>query len=89
MYQLKPDGDNCVIVYNAAGDQVIKLEGGFSDVIIMTFANLSQQKDDDGDNLGRGNDYMAGVIAGIMHMSMLAPVVFPPLPEVPPIPPSV
>lgn len=81
IYQLKRDADNSIIVYQV-GNQVIKLEGGFADVIVMTYQNMS--------TLGehRGDDYMAGVIAGIMHCHMLRPDAFRPLPEVPPIDPD-
>lgn len=82
LYQFKRDADDIVLVFNAAGEQVIKLEGGFSEVILMTYQNLSQQEH-------RGDDYMAGVIAGIMHCHILRPDAFSPLPPVPPIGPSV
>lgn len=81
LYQLRQDADGVVLVYNAAGEQVIKLEGGFSEVIVMTFQNLIQYD-------YRGDDYMAGVIAGILHCHMLRPDAFSPLPNVPPIGPS-
>lgn len=82
LYQLQQDADGIVLVFNAGGHQVIKLEGGASELILMTYANLDQH-----DN--RGDDYMAGVIQGILHCHLLRPDAFSPLPEVPPIGPSV
>lgn len=81
LYRLKQDADGIVIVYNFAGQQVIKLEGGYGEVIVMTYMNMSQYEH-------RGDDYMAGVIAGIMHCHMLRPDAFSPLPEIPPQPPT-
>ena len=82
LYQLKQDADGSFQVYNFAGAPVIRLEGGFGPVIVTTFANMS--------GLGehRGDDYMAGVIAGCMHMQMLRPDAFsicPPVPDIDPI----
>lgn len=78
IYQLKGDADGSVIVY-LHGNQVIKLEGGNSPVIVMTYQNMSQYKH-------RGDDYMAGVIAGIMHCHLICPPgTFSHLPEVPPL----
>lgn len=77
MYQLKRDGDNCVIVYNFAGEQVLKLEGGYEPLITMTYLNMSQYEH-------RGDDYMSGVIQGCIHMMMLAPDAFSCLPPIPP-----
>lgn len=80
-YQLKQDANGIVLVFNAAGYQVIKLEGGFAEKIIITYLNMNQHE-------YRADDYMAGVIDGIMHCHMLKPDAFQTLPEVPPIPPS-
>lgn len=83
MYRLKQDGDYSVQVYNFAGAPVVRLEGGFSEVIIMTFQNMSKIGET------RGDDYMAGVVAGIMHMQMLRPDAFavcPPVPDIGPDP---
>lgn len=80
LYQLRRDADGIVIVYNFAGHQVIKLEGGAAELIVMTYQNMSQYEN-------RGDDYMAGVIAGCTHCSLLRPDVFNPLPEIPPIDP--
>ena len=82
LYQLKRDADGIVLVFNAAGYQMFKLEGRFSDVILMTYANMCSKSQT------RGDDYLAGVMAGIMHMQMLRPDAFAPLPEIPPIPPA-
>ena len=80
LYTLKPDADGSIIVYNFAGHQTIKLEGGSTELIALTYQNLSQYEH-------RGDDYMAGVIAGITHCNLIAPEAFSPLPEVPPIDP--
>ena len=80
-YQIKPDGDQSFVIYNAAGYQVAKLEAGFTLNIILTYQNLSQYNH-------RGDDYMAGVVDGMMHMQMLRPDCFSTLPEVPPIGPA-
>lgn len=82
MYRLKQDGDRSVQVYNFAGEPVVRLEGGFSEVIIMSFQNM------DGISEIRGGDYMAGVIAGMMHMQMLRPDAFSVCPPVPGIGPD-
>ena len=83
MYQLRRDADNVILVYNFMGEQVIKLEGGSAELIVMSYLNMC--------TLGehRGDDYMAGVIQGIIHCMMLAPQAFSPLPPIPPIDPSV
>lgn len=81
LYQLRQDADGVVLVYNFVGEQVIKLEGGTAGVIVLTYQNLSQYEH-------RGDDYMAGVIQGIMHCHLLRPDAFSPLPSVPSIGPS-
>lgn len=74
LYYLKQDADGIVLVFNAAGQQVIKLEGGYGEVIVMSYLNICRI------DQARGDDYMAGVIAGIMHCHMLRPDAFSPLP---------
>ena len=77
MYELRLDADGIYLVY-LNGHQVIKLEAGFAEVIVMTFENLKQFEH-------RADDYMAGVCAGIMHCHLLRPDCFSNLPEVPPL----
>lgn len=81
IYQLRQDADGIVLVYQA-GNQVIKLEGGSSELIVMTFLNMQ------GYGEQRADDYMAGVVAGIIHMNLLRPDAFGFLPSVPPLPPQ-
>ena len=69
MYRVKQDADNSYIVYIYDGQPVIRLEGGTTELILLTFQNMSQYEH-------RGDDYMAGVIQGIMHCHMIAPQAF-------------
>lgn len=74
MYRIKQDADRSYIVYIFDGQPVVMLEGGYAEVIVMTFMNMGQHDIPGGGN--RGDDYMAGVVAGIMHMQMLRPDCF-------------
>lgn len=60
------------IVYNAMGDLVMTLTGGYSTVLLLQWYNLHKQ------DTRRGDDFMAGVLAGCMHMNMLPPNSTPP-----------
>jgi hypothetical protein len=52
------------LVYHYSGDVIATLKDGYAAVIILSFSNMIRQGQ-------RGNDYMAGVMAGCTHMHML------------------
>lgn len=52
-------------VYGATGDPVATLKGGMSGPIALCYVNMS------GQDQQRGDDYMAGVIHGCTHMTLL------------------
>lgn len=51
-------------VIHWSGSPIATLKGGTSQIIVLSFLNMSKQGQ-------RGNDYMAGVIQGLTHMQLL------------------
>lgn len=69
IYRIEPSTDdkgNMVFnVFSAMGEQVATLKNGVAPMIALTFMNMS------GQSAQRGDDYMAGVIQGCTHMTLL------------------